>query len=399
MSELDNLNSDLKNDLTTTPESSSVAAAGAILSSATSGIEAQMELAKLYYERCDFEVAIQKYRGAADEAFRVREYEKYLKCQNHLLRMYAEREDVAAINATKEALQDLVLKEGFELNAKTYYTLGICASYKGQFDVALDYFQKSLAIALASDSKADICYAINGLAVTYYSLDRTAEALKEIYNLQVFFQVLPLREIKISSQMINGNILRKMKKFDQALEIFWDCYDLLREEKNLYLYLQLLYSTAATYRDSGELDMARMYFKLAKKSADPANLKYLSRHIDQQLADLGVTSKEDYDLIFDAGSHSVLERKKGRVDFKNQFILLDMLRLFMRHPGEVYSKEQLVKQVWKQDYDPAIHDNKIYVTIKRLRKLIEPDYEKPRYIFRAKNGYYLNKNTKVLLEQ
>jgi DNA-binding response OmpR family regulator len=55
--------------------------------------------------------------------------------------------------------------------------------------------------------------------------------------------------------------------------------------------------------------------------------------------------------------------------------------------------------VWKQDYDPGIHDNKIYVTIKRLRKLIEPDYEKPRYIFRAKNGYYLNKNTKVLLEQ
>ena len=45
------------------------------------------------------------------------------------------------------------------------------------------------------------------------------------------------------------------------------------------------------------------------------------------------------------------------------------------------------------------HDNKIYVTIKRLRKLIEPDYDKPRYIFRAKNGYYLNKNTKILMEQ
>jgi DNA-binding response OmpR family regulator len=71
----------------------------------------------------------------------------------------------------------------------------------------------------------------------------------------------------------------------------------------------------------------------------------------------------------------------------------------MKTPGQVYSKEFLVKQVWKQEYDPAVHDNKIYVTIKRLRKLIEPEYEKPRYIFRAKNGYYLNKNTKVLLEQ
>ena len=362
-------------------------------------LDSMMELAKLYYERCDFIVAIEKFKAASEQAFATKDYEKYLKCQNHLLRMFAEREDVEAINQTKEALQDLVIKEGFELNAKTYYTLGICAAYKNQFDVALDYFQKSLAIALASDEKADICYAINGLAVTYYSLDRLSEALKEIYNLQVFFQVMQLRDLKLSSQMMNGNILRKMKKYDQALEIFWDCYDLLREEKNLYMYLQLLYSTAATYRDSGEVDMARMYFKLAKKSADPNNLKYLSRHIETQLTDLGVTSKEDYDLVFDAGSHSVLERKKGRVDFKNQFILLDMLRLFMKTPGQVYSKEFLVKQVWKQEYDPAIHDNKIYVTIKRLRKLIEPEYEKPRYIFRAKNGYYLNKNTKVLLEQ
>lgn len=362
-------------------------------------LEATMELAKLYYERCDFKIAIEKFKSAAAEAFALKDYEKYLKCQNHLLRMYAEREDAEAINATKEALQDLVLKEGFELNAKTYYTLGICAAYKNQFDVSLDYFQKSLAIALAGDQKADICYAINGLAVTYYSLERFSEALKEIYNLQVFFQVLQLRDLKLSSQMMNGNILRKTKKYDQALEIFWDCYDLLREEKNLYMYLQLLYATAATYRDSGETDMARMYFKLAKRSADPENLRYLCRHIDAQLAELGVTSKEDYDLVFDAGSHSVLERKKGRVDFKNQFILLDMLRLFMRTPGHVYSKEFLVKQVWRQDYDPAVHDNKIYVTIKRLRKLIEPDYEKPRYIFRAKNGYYLNKNTKVLLEQ
>ncbi len=364
-----------------------------------SGLESMMELGKLYYERCDFKVAIEKYKAAANQAFSLKDYEIYLKCQNHLLRMYAEREDADAINATKEALQDLVLKEGFELNAKTYYTLGICAAYKNQFEVALDYFQKSLAIALASDQKADICYAINGLAVTYYSLDRLSEALKEIYNLQVFFQVMQLRDLKLSSQMMNGNIFRKMKKFDQALEILWDCYDLVREEKNLYMYIQLIYATAAVFRDSGETDMARMYFKLAKKSADPENLRYLSRHIDVQLAELGVTSKEDYDLVFDAGSHSILDRKKGRVDFKNHFILLDMLRLFMRTPGHVYSKEFLVKQVWKQEYDPAVHDNKIYVTIKRLRKLIEPDYEKPRYIFRAKNGYYLNKNTKVLLEQ
>jgi tetratricopeptide (TPR) repeat protein len=361
--------------------------------------DASMELGKLYYERCDFHTAIERFKEAADGYYAEKNFEQYLKCQNYLLRMFAEREESENIRAAKERLQDLVLKEGFELNAKTYYTLGICASYKGQFDVALDYFQKSLAIALAADNKSDICYAINGLAITYYSLDRLSEALKEIYNLQVFFQVMELRELRLSSQMLNGHILRKMKKYEQALEIFWECYELLRQEKNLFIYLSMLYGMALAYKESGETDMARMYLKLAKKSADPENVKYLCRHIDAQMAELGVTQSEDYDLIFDALTNSVTEKKKGRVDFKNQFILLDMLRLFMKQPGAVYSKEHLVKQVWKQDYDPAVHDNKIYVTIKRLRKLIEPDYDKPRYIFRAKNGYYLNKNTKILMEQ
>ncbi len=371
---------------------------GLNVAQAKSPNDAIMELAKLYYERCDFGIAIEKFREASEGYFNERNFELFLKCQNYLLRMFAEREDSESIRATKERLQDLVLKEGFELNAKTYYTLGICASYKGQFDVALDYFQKSLTIALAADNKHDICYAINGLAITYYSLDRLSEALKEIYNLQVFFQVMNLRDLRLSSQMLNGHIFRKMRKYDQALEIFWECYDSLRAEKNLFIYLSLLYGMGMTYKEAGETDMARVYLKLAKKSADPDNLRYLGRHIDNLLADLGITSGEDYDLIFDPVTNSVTEKKKGRVDFKNQFILLDMLRLFMKQPGSVYSKEILVKQVWKQEYDPTVHDNKIYVTIKRLRKLIEPDYDKPRYIFRAKNGYYLNKNTKILME-
>ena len=77
---------------------------------------------------------------------------------------------------------------------------------------------------------------------------------------------------------------------------------------------------------------------------------------------------------------------------------MDLLKLFLRNPGQVFSKEALVREVWKQEYDPATHDNKVYVTIKRLRRLIEPDYDRPKYIFRSKNGYYLNKSTKVLVQ-
>ena len=362
--------------------------------------DSMIELARLYFERCDFAVAIEKYGRAADLFFREQDYPRYLKCQNALLRMHAEREDHVGIAAITTKLEELAQQPGFGIDSKTLYVLGVCASYRGQFGLALEHFQGALRSALAEDDKSDVCYAISGLAVTYYALDKLTEAMKEIYNLQVFFEVLDVPDLRLSAQMLNGHILRKMKRPDQALVVLWQSYELLRTQRNLFMYLSLLYGMALAYRDAGEVDMARMYLRLAKKSADPENLRYLTRHIDRQLAELGSGSVDDeYDLIFDSRTHSVVERRKGRVDFKNQFILLDMLRLFMNQPGAVHSKESLVKSVWKQNYDPAVHDNKIYVTIKRLRQLIEPDYERPKYIFRAKNGYYLNKDTKILVEK
>ncbi len=356
------------------------------------------EMGKLYCDRGDFSQAIDRLTQACDGLYKQRKFEKFLNGQNLLLRMYAEREEADAIQLTKEKLQDLVLKEGLELSSKTYYTLALCAAYKRQFDVSLDYLQKALSIALATDKKEDICFAIFGIAITYYNQDRLTESLKEIYNLQVFFEVLDIPELKLSAHILNANLLRKLKKYDQAIEVLWQSYDVLRETKVMTIYVNVLFSMGSTYLDAGERDLARMYLTLALKSVDQTNFKYLSRSIKRRMDELGGDLSSSYDLIFEASSNAVVEKKLGRIDFKNQFILLDLLRLFMVQPGKVFSKEDLVETVWKQTYDPAVHDNKIYVTIKRLRKMIEPDYEKPKYIFRAKNGYYINKSARILME-
>lgn len=356
------------------------------------------ELGKLYCDRGDFGIAIDKLKAAAELFYSEQDFQSYFKSVNLLLRMYAEMEDHASIDQLKSILDERFVKNKIELSSRCYYSLGLCAAYKGQFKEAQELLEKALSLALAADEKENVCYAISGLSIVYTALGKYEEALKEIYNLQVFFQVMPLPELELSAKMQNGHILRRLGKFDQALEIFWQCYDMLKVHKNLYMYVSLLYAMGITYADAGDKNMARMYLNLAKRSVDKDNMKYCDRVINQRLEELGGRSEAQYDIIFDQASKSVLEQKKGRIDFKNQFILLDMLRLFLRHPGEVYSKEALVKKVWKQEYDPRVHDNKIYVTIKRLRKMIEPDYDKPKYIFRAKNGYYLNRNTRVLLD-
>jgi len=356
------------------------------------------ELGKLYCDRGDFILATSHLKSAADYYFEIRDFDHYLKAQNLLLRIYAEREQYEEIHLTKEKLQDLVLKEGFQLNSKTYYTLALCASYKEQHDVALDYLQKALAIALASDCKEDICYAINGIAITYHRMGRFEDALKEIYNLEVFFQVLDIPELRISAKMVNAVILRRLKKYEQALDVLWHAYEDLKHHKHMYLTMNILTTIGITLYEMGDHDLAKVYFQLSSKAIDSENAVRLSKLNKKYLDLLGAENKDAFDLVFNLENHSVTERKIGKIDFKNQFILLDLLKMFIQNQGQVYSKEYLVENVWKQPYDPAVHDNKIYVTIKRLRKMIEPDYDKPKYIFRAKNGYYMNKTARIQVE-
>lgn len=359
-----------------------------------------LELGKLYCDRGDFSPALEHLREAADGYLAEKNYSQYLKCMHLMLRVFAEREQFEEINQFKDKLQDLVLKEGFELNSKTYYTLAVCAVYKNQFETAIDYLQKALSIALASDVKEDICYAIFGLANAYShpKVGRPTDALKEIYNLQVFFQVYKMPELQASSLLVNASILKQMKKYDEAIEILWRAYDIIRETRNVVMSNVMMGALADIYCEMGDKDMARTYITLALRSIDSENHVRTARMAKALAEKIGGESQTNFDLIFDEVNHAVIEKKIGRIDFKNQFILLDLLRLFVTNQGTIYSKEFLVENVWKQPYDPAVHDNKIYVTIKRLRKLIEPDYEKPKYIFRAKNGYYMNKAARVHFE-
>jgi two-component system, OmpR family, response regulator ResD len=56
----------------------------------------------------------------------------------------------------------------------------------------------------------------------------------------------------------------------------------------------------------------------------------------------------------------------------------DLLQFLASHPGQVFSRDQLMDRVW----EPAFHGDPATVTVhvRRLRTKIEPDPERPRYI-------------------
>ena len=65
-----------------------------------------------------------------------------------------------------------------------------------------------------------------------------------------------------------------------------------------------------------------------------------------------------------------------------------ILKFFLEHPGQVFTKEQLYTQVWNE---AVVDDNTITVYVKRIRNKIEDDPKQPRYLKTVRGiGYMLN---------
>jgi tetratricopeptide (TPR) repeat protein len=357
-----------------------------------------LEKAELQSQLGEFLKAIPLFELSKNLFFEAGDHIRYLQCQNRLLRLYAETEQNDRVISIKDELQDKALNKGLTLTSRTYYLLGVSAAYRSQLETALEYAQRSLSLAVESNNKEDTCYAISLLAAVYRLQGKHQEALREIYNLKIFFEVIQLPEVQSSATLLNALILIDLQKYEEAIEILWQAYEILKQHKSVVLPIQLLGLMAQAYRKSGQVDLALSYLRMAERMTDPENMPRLYKQIQLELRESNIENNTDFDLVFNETNHEVTEKKIGKVDFRNQFVLLDLLKLFVTNPGKIFSKEYLVEHVWHQSYDPAIHDNKVYVTIKRLRKMIEPDFDKPKYIFRAKNGYFMNKSARILIQ-
>lgn len=357
------------------------------------------EIGRLYAEQGNFSGAVGPFTEAQSEYLTASESDGYLKCLNQLFQIYAEIYDDTSIRVAKERLHDLIVTGQIESTTRSFYTLALAARLEEQHKQSLDYLVRAFAAAIEADDNEGICYALWGRAEVYFHQQQFGAALKEVRNLQVVLQVLDIPDLKLASQILHGKILCAQGQAREALEIYWDAFELLKIQKSFLQQVKLLVAVGLAFKKLGDKLHARQYLWFAQCVADPSNLKMQAEVIQHEMVELGPREETAFDLIVDSSAHTVIEKRKGRIDFRNQHILLDLLKIFAKKPGEIHSKAALVQQIWRQPYDPRIHDNKLYVNIKRLRHLLEPDDSNPRYIFRGKQGYYLNRNTKILIDE
>lgn len=69
----------------------------------------------------------------------------------------------------------------------------------------------------------------------------------------------------------------------------------------------------------------------------------------------------------------------------------ELLVYLMRRPGHVFSRQQLLDEVWGYDY--MLDERTVDVTVRRLREKIEPDPAEPVYIYTRRGvGYYFKES-------
>ena len=78
-----------------------------------------------------------------------------------------------------------------------------------------------------------------------------------------------------------------------------------------------------------------------------------------------------------------INSKTRRVKVQGRDVILtpkefDILYFLAQNRGEVFTKEQIYRAVWSEDY--LLDDSNIMAFIRKLRKKIEPDPDAPRYI-------------------
>lgn len=211
-----------------------------------------------------------------------------------------------------------------------------------------------------------------------------------------------LQKIQLGIKYIEASVKIQYKQnYTLANKLLWELYEEANKINQTFLIPDILCAMSYCYLGMKNKKSAQMFFNLAKKHSnkDRQRLFHYMEKLEKQ-EEWNQTEEDDtYDLIFNIKDHLIVEKQKGCIELKNQFILMDLLKLFLLNPGVPYSKESIIKTIWKQDYLPEVHDNKIYVTIKRLREMIEINSCKPHYIRRNNAGYHFSQQAKVLVKQ
>jgi DNA-binding response OmpR family regulator len=89
--------------------------------------------------------------------------------------------------------------------------------------------------------------------------------------------------------------------------------------------------------------------------------------------------------VLDVAAHRLIDEKGGDVAMSP--LEFDLLKALAEHPNRALSRERILNLTQQRDWDPF--DRSVDLRVMRLRKKVEPDPERPRYIRTIRNEGYI----------
>lgn len=379
---------------------------------------ALFELGQLYVEKCDFPNAVDCFEKVKTEALQFHLYDNYFRSINSLLRIHAERLDFDKCESLMREIAQVgsSLKSFKRYQPKIDFNQGVAAMHRNEPVLARVHFEQSSAsiaelLKDESISKRDREELIRDQLINRYcvavlekdnknpklALEQFDLFLQEIYDLthgEKAFEFQQLHDLEASITIMQGRCYVDLGEPQKGLDRFWAAHSILKSHRNWGTYYYVLLGLGEAYMALGNAERAQIFFDLIADAVGDLELNRLKRHLDKVSK---VTVDNGNRLLIDRERKVIIEPKIGEVHFERRFVLLEIFYLLASQPGKIYSKEDLVDKIWRESYNPMIHDSKVYTSISRLRKLIEPDFKRPIYILNERDGYAFSAT--VVLEE
>ncbi|MBF0206178.1 MAG: winged helix-turn-helix domain-containing protein [Oligoflexia bacterium] len=282
------------------------------------------------------------------------------------------------------------------LSAEFYYNQGIVQSYRSGLEQALTTFELAAQKAREEKSNEVLAKATHAMAMTSLNLKDLRSALTHLDQLALTLKELHKSYLDGTYHLLRANVYSELNEHQLAIKHYQESQKVLVEKGCWNLYGKILLGEGIIYKKTGEFNRAIFYFEMAQKSINPLVFKKLATQLENEIADV---RGSNIDLVLDMTNRMIYEKNLGPIDFKHRFILLEILYLLIQNLGRYFNKEDLAKAIWKDEYNPLIHDKLIYTSVSRLRKLIEPKRNSRSYIIRGQNGYTFNPRRKVRLHR
>lgn len=363
------------------------------------------KLAKIYYDKSDLVASDEHFLKALEYTELPYDFFSILKIYGFLIRSASEQLDdekaFKYIKIAEKLIDDASTTLG-SLNAEYFYNLAIIKNYGGKFVEAKENFLLAYKKSKEENEPELLAKCLLAMAILLNNLGDPTASLDYLIQLEQLLSIINKTYLKGAMYYTYSKIFLEQRDFDKAISYLSKANKELQDKKcwNLHGYVLLGYGIA--YKKKGEFDKSLLYFNFALDSVDPKQFKRQYNLIQNEIDEV---TDNSVDIFLDRANRRIHERTIGMIDFKHRFVLLEILFLLAKNPGQYFDKEYLARSIWKDEYNPLIHDKLIYTSVSRLRKLIEPKMimengkkiknDRRKYILRGKDGYTFNPRVKI----